>query len=84
MNANNARESERRHHSALSEALKKHLARNEADEAYYEAWSELTWEYGRRTPFSVACQAWAAGDAARAERAMEDERRLEALARRRG
>ena len=74
-----ARRAERSRHEGLAGAVFKHLVASEADRAYYETALEVLWSYGEHTPLDAAVRALKAGDTQRMNRALGEERLLEAL-----
>ena len=76
-----ARDTERRRHDALANAALTHLATTDAERTYYENALEVLWDYGEKSPFEVACDAWLARDTETMKLALDAEERLENLAR---
>lgn len=80
MNVHNARMSELRRHSAVAQAATKQPGQTQAERKYHQAWFDMLWEYGERSPFETACEAFRNGDAQAMHRALSDDRMLTELA----
>ena len=51
MNVHHARMNELRRHGAVAEAATKQPGQTKAERRYRQAWFDMLWEYGEKSPF---------------------------------
>ena len=76
----NAQAGEERYRMSIREAVLEHLGKTPEGVAWCEAALESLWEYGERSPFQVAADAWHSGNRELHKKARTDDARLAALA----